>query len=118
MTSIQLHASGTAFVATHIVGSLLNSLTNLGVQAVANVDDGSGLLQHAEGLDQRRGKAFRRATNVEVLQRPTGQRILTYTKPKILEYTVGSAHPSNGRLELASHRRCRARHGTSAPARL
>lgn len=58
-------------VTTYIVGSLLDRVANLRIQAIGDIDDGRSLLQNAESLDERRGKTLGRSTDVEVLQRPT-----------------------------------------------
>ena len=67
-----LHARS---ICTHFVRSLLDGLANLWIHAVANIHDGSRLLEYTKRLDDGLGQALRGATDVEVLQRPLRQHV-------------------------------------------
>lgn len=56
---------------TDFVGCLLDSLADLGVQTVSDIDDRGSLLQNTERFDKGWGKTFGGTADVEILQRPS-----------------------------------------------
>lgn len=53
---------------TCVICRFLYSVTDLGVQAIADIDNGGRFLEDTEGLDQRRWESLCRAADVEVLE--------------------------------------------------
>lgn len=52
----------------YLIGSLLDGIADLGIQAIGHIDSGGGLFEHAKCPDQRLRHAFTLATNIEILQ--------------------------------------------------
>jgi len=53
---------------TCIICRSLYGITDFGVQAIADVDDGGCLFKHTEGFDQRGREPFCGTTDVKVLE--------------------------------------------------
>lgn len=53
---------------SYIIRSLLDSLPDLGVHSIANINDRSSLLENAKRLDKWGRKALCRSTDVKVLE--------------------------------------------------
>ena len=53
---------------THVVSSLLNSLSDFRVHSILHVDCGSSFLQNSKSLDERQWKTFTRSANIKVFE--------------------------------------------------
>ena len=55
-------------IQTHVICSLLDSVANLWIHAIANVNKRRRLLEDTKGLDEGFWQALRGTTDVEILQ--------------------------------------------------
>lgn len=65
-----------------LIGSLLNSLSELGIQSVGHVDGGRGTLEDTERFDDWRGHPVERLVDLEVGERPCSEyQLADYSLP-------------------------------------
>ena len=56
---------------TNLVGGLLDSFADLGIESISDIHDGCSLLEDTECFDEWWGESFRRTTNIKILKRST-----------------------------------------------
>ena len=64
---------------THIVSSLLNGFSKLGIHAILRIHNGRSLLYYAKSLDERLRQTLRGPANVKILQRPEASLVIEKT---------------------------------------
>lgn len=88
--------------ATHIVSSLLNGFSKLGVHAILRIHNGRSLLHYPKSLNEWFRQALSGSANVKILQRPKAS--LAIGKPlnmTNLPLSLGTPVPVGGNLELS-----------------
>jgi hypothetical protein len=80
----------------NLIGSLLNGLSELGVESKLHVHGGSGALEDTEGLDDRGGHAVEGLVNLEVGEGAANSVSIAISNSTSENHTAESAHPSNG----------------------
>lgn len=90
---------------TCVVCGSLDGVTNFGIEAIADVDDGGGLLEDAKGFDQWGRKPLCGTADIKVLEGAVTW--MSGGEKERGTHTVASGHPSSGLQGPGGRQKCR-----------